>query len=309
MVHGESIAPPRRERGEASDTVTSAARRATIDGMTGAPRLDERFGLVRANVTVLAAALMAAHAAAPDVGFRASDVRFFVYVFANWLERDVLYPGEAMELTQVRRLLTRLLRLGHARRVARRATGSERGVRCALTPTGVAMLITKLEAAMDTRSFEEAVFVVTFVACYKPHLVAMLPADARKEMALALDPRKLLRRARVRVERVLRDLTERVASSARVAREAATLRRAGEPDASIAQRLEALGVYQLQHIRAFAGFILSFPPELRRLELGPAFQLRSQLLFETFADSARGQLRALERLDARLGSADALRDE
>jgi hypothetical protein len=67
--------------------------------------LEERFGVVRVNTTVLSAALLAAHATAPAAGFRASDVRFFFFLFGNWLERDVLYPGEDLDLTQVRRLM------------------------------------------------------------------------------------------------------------------------------------------------------------------------------------------------------------
>jgi hypothetical protein len=35
-------------------------------------------------------------------------VRFFGYLLANWLERDVLYPGEVLDLTQVRRLSSSL---------------------------------------------------------------------------------------------------------------------------------------------------------------------------------------------------------
>jgi hypothetical protein len=274
--------------------------------MKPANRLDERFGMVRANTTVLAAALLAAHAAAGDSGFRPSDVRFFGYLFANWLERDVLYPGEALDLTQVRRLLLRLVTLGWARKPRVRATRKEQGIRYALTSSGTAALMDALVAAVDTRSFEEAVFVVTFVAGYRLQLVALLRAEASDKWLAVLDPHRLLGRGRRRIERVLHDLTERVASSEKVAREASELRAGGASD-EIAQRLEQLGVYQLQHVRPFREFVLSFPAEMRGFELGAGFTLRSRLLFETFADSARAQLRALDGLEARLGVAEALR--
>jgi len=87
-----------------------------------------------------------------------------------------------------------------------------------------------------------------------------------------------------------------------VAREASELRSSGASDGKIAERLEELAVYQLQHVRPFSEFVLSFPAEMRAFELGPGFMLRSRLLFETFADSARAQLRALDGLGARLGS-------
>jgi hypothetical protein len=265
------------------------------------PRLDERFGVVRANTTVLAAALMAAHAAATKSGFRPSDVRFFGYLFANWLERDVLYPGEVLDLTQVRRLLLRLVALGWAQKVAARAPRKEQGIRYALSRKGTAALMDAIVEAVDSRSFEEAVFVVSLVAGYRVQLVGLLPAKASEKWLARLDALRLLGRARRRIERVLHDLTERMASSERAAQEAADLRRAGVSDDKIAKRLEELGVYQLQHIRSFSDFVLSFPPELRRFELGPGFTFRSRLIFETFAESARAHLRVLDGLQARLG--------
>jgi hypothetical protein len=103
---------------------------------------------------------------------------------------------------------------------------------------------------------------------------------------------------------LLRDLDERVASSLSVAREAEDLRRAGASDQTIALELERLGAYQLQHVRSFATIVLSFQDDLRNFELGPGFLLRSRLLFETFASTARAQLHALDELDERLASAD-----
>src|SRR5579872_5653346 len=105
---------------------------------------------------------MAAHAATAQLGFRPSDARFFGYLFANWLERDVLYPGEVLDLTQVRRMLLRLVSLGWARKVSPSASRKDRGIRYTLTPKGTAALLDALVAAVDSRSFEEAVFVVTF---------------------------------------------------------------------------------------------------------------------------------------------------
>jgi hypothetical protein len=271
------------------------------------PRLDERFGVVRANTTVLAAALMAAHAAAAESGFRPSDVRFFGYLFANWLERDVLYPGETLDLTQVRRLLLRLVALGWARKVGARAPSKGQGIRYALSRKGTAALMEAIVEAVDSRSFEEAVFVVSLVAGYREQLIALLPEREWEQWATRLDVGRLLGRARRRVERVLHDLTERIASSEKAAREASDLRRAGAADDRIAKRVEQLGVYQLQHIRSFSDFVLSFPPELRDFEIGPGFTFRSRVIFETLAESARAQLRVLDGLQARLETVEPLR--
>jgi len=263
-------------------------------------RLEERFGVVRLNITVLAAALLAAHATSPAHEFFASDVRFFFYLFANWLERDVLYPGETLDLTQVRRLFQRLRRLRLARS-ARRATRSRSsGTAYTLTGAGVRTLLEAVVRVVEARSFEEAVFVIAFVATYRPHLVAM--AGPRASVSRELDPAKLTARARRRVERVAKDLVKRTSDAARLHREVELARAAGLGDTAVAQRIEKLGVYQLQHIRSFADFILSFPPELLSFELGPGFAMRGALIFQTLAEYAEGQLQALRGLESRLAS-------
>jgi hypothetical protein len=266
-------------------------------------KLDGRFGVVRVNMTLLCAALLASHATSPANAFRASDVRFFFYLFGNWLERDVLYPGETLDLTQVRRLMQRLLRLGFARAVRVRSSKRASSVPAyKLTAKGIAELLDAVIDAVESRSFEEAVLVVTFVAAYRSHLKAMSASRGR-----SLDPVRLVDRARRRIQRVLHDLGQRMNASNLAGREAAVGRRAGLSETAIAERLEGLGVYQLQHIRSFARFILSFPPGLLEFELGPGFELRSRLLFETFADSARGHLQALDRLEERLASIEPAR--
>jgi hypothetical protein len=267
-------------------------------------RLDQRFGVVRAHSTVLVASVLAAHGVSGSHGFRPSDVRFFCYLFANWLERDVLYPGEAIELTQVRRLMQRLSGHGFARGPAPGAARDRTGARYALTHDGSSALLTVLSEAVDTRSFDEAVFVVALMAAYRGPLLEQLTADEAKRMRGVLDPRRLIGRVRRRTERVLRHLETRIAQSAEMAREGAEGQRAGVHEKVIAAQLERLGAYQLQHVRAFASFVLSLPEDLRAFELGPGFQFRSRVIFETLAEQMRGQLRALGGLEARLAAAD-----
>lgn len=270
-----------------------------------AARLDERFGVVRAHATVLVASVLAAHGASGTEGFRLSDVRFFCYLFANWLERDVLYPGEAIDLTQVRRLMQRLTALGFATSAPRRGPRTRAGVRYALTRAGSAALIGVLSEAVDTRSFEEAVFVVALMSGYRARLLEQVAPEEAKRLRGQLDPGKLVVRVRRRIERVLGDLEARIASSVEMVREAAELRGRGAKEEVIASRLERLGVYQLQHVRSFADFVLSLPPDLRAFELGPGFMHRSRIIFETLAESARAQLRALAGLEARLAVGQA----
>jgi hypothetical protein len=148
------------------------------------------------------------------------------------------------------------------------------------------------------------VFVVALMAAYRGPLLEQLTADEADRMRGVLDPRRLIGRVRRRTERVLRDLETRIAQSGQMAREGAEWRRAGVSETVIAARLEQLGVYQLQHVREFASFVLSLPEDLRVFELGPGFHFRSQIIFETLAEQMRGQLRALGGLEARLESVE-----
>jgi hypothetical protein len=270
-------------------------------------RLDQRFGVVRAHSTVLVASVLASHGVAGSHGFRASDVRFFCYLFANWLERDVLYPGEAIELTQVRRLIQRLTAHGFAGGPLPGAPRDRARARYTLTHDGSAALLTVLSEAVDTRSFDEAVFVVALMAAYRGPLLEQLSAADADRMRDLLDPTRLIARVRRRTERVLHDLETRIAQAAQVAREGAESQRAGVPETAIAARLERLGVYRLQHVREFASFVLSLPDDLRTFELGPGFHFRSRIIYETLAEQMRGQLRALRGLEARLESVETAR--
>src|SRR5262249_59421892 len=96
-------------------------------------RFHERFGVLAANEALLGASMIAAFGASSDEGFRPTDVRFFFFLFSNWLEKDVLHAGATLELTQVRRLLEAFV----ARRWVKVARGRARYPRYLLTPDGL----------------------------------------------------------------------------------------------------------------------------------------------------------------------------
>ncbi len=60
--------------------------------VTGVDVPDLSFGLVRSQQTLIVAAIVAAHGASN--GFRLTDVRFFFFLFSNWMERDILQPDD-----------------------------------------------------------------------------------------------------------------------------------------------------------------------------------------------------------------------
>jgi hypothetical protein len=261
----------------------------------------KRFGLLAANETLVTAALIAAFGASTTTaeGFRPTDVRFFFFLFSNWIERDVLHQSAALELTQVRRLLASFV----ARRWVRaRPKRAARYPRYGLTREGLRVLIERLASAVEMGSFEEVTFVVTFASCYGEMMVTRVARSSPEGERLRslLDPHRLIARARHRLARVVADLEERVSSSASVASDAARMRARGSSDEDVALRLERLGAYQLQHVRSFAEFALALPPDLRAFELGAALDVRSRLLFVALADQARAQASALDRLDQRI---------
>jgi hypothetical protein len=258
----------------------------------GAP-LAERQSPSRSREAIVVAAVIAAHGAAtPSRGFRMSDVRFFFFLFSNWLEQDVLRATEALELTQVRRLLARLVARGWGRMpVARRYS---------LTAAGLTGLVEAMTADLETRSFDEALFVVCFARCYGPAIAARAPAARRGAIAEQLSPERLLRLAERRLERLIADLDERVRSSEAMQRQARALRRAGVEERSIATALDGHDAYQLQHVRGFGEVMRGLPSDLLRFEVEEGLEMRSETLFAPMAALARAQQRILASLRGRL---------
>ncbi len=254
--------------------------------------LHARFGRTGSQEVVLCASILAADAAFPE-GFRLADVQYLFFLFANWMERDLRSAGEHIELTQIRRVVLRLVgaQWVKALRVKGRTTP-----RHSLTTVGFEGLLSHLVQGAPEFAFDELVFVLNFVASYKP----MLHGRASRDLRAKANPIRILRRAMKQVQRVLADLDERIRTSEQVAAAAQKARRARSSDADVARAIEQAGGYQLQHVRSFGDFVLAMPEELRAFELGPAFGVRSDMLFVTFAEQARAQLLILERLEQRL---------
>ncbi len=264
--------------------------------------LAERYGLLETRGSVVVAAVIAAHGASTgDTGFRLSDVRFFFYLFSNWLEQDLVQGTESLELTQVRRWMERLVERGWARPARARARG-ERS-RFALTPTGLEELVDRLTAEVDRRTFEEGLLIACFAACYGGAIVARATPARRRDLAQRLSPDRLLQRVAARIDRVIADLEERVRSAGEMQSEARLLRQSGRADADVAAALDRRGAYQLQHVRSFGEVMGALPPDLLRFELTEGIALRGTLLFAPMLAQARAQRSVLAELRSALGPA------
>lgn len=261
--------------------------------MPSGTSLAEREALVRSQDVLVSAAVLAAHGASPvRSGFRMSDVRFFFFLFSNWLEHDLLRRTRTLELTQVRRLLSRLVAQKWARSPAARTF--------ALTPGGLTGLVSEMTRDLDARAIEETLFVVCFGRCYAAAILRRVPPSRRARIEELLAPDRLLQGAERRLDRTIADLQERVRSSEAMQREALALRRGGLPEGAVAAALDGRGAYQLQHVRAYAEVVRALPEDLLRFEVSEGLGVRSELLFEPMVGLAEAQRAMVQKLRVRL---------
>lgn len=258
----------------------------------------DRFGRVAAHETYVVAALLAAQATAEEGSFRPADVRFFFQLFTNWVEHDLLHPSQDLALTQVRRVLQRLMDAGRAR-----ATTGGRRPRYALTDTGLSALVEALVAPgpeAPPRSLETSLFVLTFASLYRPVIVRRLrletrPPALRRRLARALEPRRMLAHARRRARDLLADLEERVAAGRAMQRALDAC--PADDEASRLETIEDLGSYQLEATRPVAELFPALPSDVRHVELAQGPGVRAQLLFAPLAAVVRHELAVLDALE------------
>jgi hypothetical protein len=284
------------------------ARASIPHRMARSSPLSPRLGFVATQATFVQAALLAAHGAGAKAGgFRASDVRFFFLLFTNWAEHDVTRPSQDIDLTQVRRTLTRLRRSGWLETVPGTSRGAtSRGARHVLTGDGLVGLSEGL-ASLERPPVEEALFRVLFAASYRGAVLARVegrtrnvPATVRRRVEKALDPLRLLASARKTAASVLADLEERVHSGLQMHEQARAGLARGQSPEDLVRQMEARDSYQLHRVKPLGELLLALPEDLRDFELREGMALRAHLLFEPLAERARAELALLERLERKL---------
>lgn len=230
--------------------------------------------------TTVVAAMLAAEVAGQ--GFRATDVRFWYHLVSNWIEADRLIAEREIELTQVRRVLERLLAEGWAEREGR----SWR-----LTHGGVVGLAEALTDPGAPRRFEETLLVAFLIRAYRDALLARVRGTAaERRLAARFEMRRFVTAERRRLDAVALDLEARVRDGERLE---AVARAAADPVSAI----ERAGMpYQLHPMRAFRDVLAPLPPALCAFETGPAYGLRARALFAPLAAQVRAQSAALSSL-------------
>jgi hypothetical protein len=268
-----------------------------------------RFGWVQSHATLVESAILAAHGATARAdGFRASDVRFFFLLFANWMERDVLRPGQDLELTQIRRALARLAdaRWLSVERAAHDNPRARRGGIHRLTEEGLVGLVSSL-VAPSARPFEEVVFVASFALAYRDTVVGKVRGPSpislatRRRVGELLSPKRIVLAARRRLVEAADDLDARVAAGLAMERQATAAAKRGVPDAEIAREVGKAFPYQLHGMRPFDELLRSLPEDLRQFELSKGLGLRARVLFRPLAAQVRAEIGILDGLLGEIG--------
>lgn len=262
----------------------------------------DRSSHLAGQETFIVAALVAAHATAEDGSFRPADVRFFFFLFTNWVEHDLVYPTQDLALTQVRRVMQRLIDDGRAEQ---RAAG--RRPRYRLTDDGLSALVEALVEPgpnQPRRTLETSLFVLCFASLYRPVLTRRLrletrPPALRRRLSRMLAPRTILAHARSRARDLLADLDERIASGE--AMQQALDHAPATDEATRIAAIKSLGAYQLERMRPVSEVFDALPPDVREVELRRGPGLRAKLLFAPLAEVLRHELTVLDglELDAR----------
>lgn len=259
-----------------------------------ASRLAQRKGHVDAHATLIRAALLASHAAhAWQGGFKASDVRFYFRLFANWVALDLARPALDLQLTQVRRLVLALNRQGQLGR------GSSNR-QMVLNGAGLLELAEKMVAGVGP-SFEEVLFVLHFATSYRDALTVRvlgattaLSSSVRRRLQQLLDPKQIARHAIRSADRLIDYLEHRIETDLKMDEQMTLLRKQGVDEQDLISKLEGMGAYDLDRLRPLASLLSQLPEDLRSAELTRGISERRAALFIPLLERARSERQQLE---------------
>lgn len=225
---------------------------------------------------LVAASVIAAQAMPSESGFRQRDVRFFLELFANWLESTTGTSTVAVHNTQVQRFLDALAKAGLARRVGRAPP------RYRLSPDGLLDLLRRLVHRAQPRRAAEFFLVFHILDTYGTRLRAMAEREApyastsvALDLDALLDPDALLARERTIVEKEIDRLRVRIDESQETSRLARSMMRERAPLDAIVEAVEERYPYELNSQRRLSELLAGMPSEWRKEELSSAAEKRA----------------------------------
>ena len=136
----------------------------------------------------VAAATLAAHASAQELGYRQRDVRFLIELFTNWVESTLESDVLRVNNTQVSRYLDDLADEGYARRSLVNSRPRYR-----LTRTGLIELLGRIVEQPALMQPAHFCFLYYFIVNYRPKIEELIKQEGKKfPLALKLEVESLL---------------------------------------------------------------------------------------------------------------------
>lgn len=247
----------------------------------------------------VAAAAIAAHATAPEEGFRQRDLRFLIELFSNWVEMS--FEGEVLPInnTQVQRYLDELVDEGFAKRKT-----LSRRPHYRLTRPGLIDLLGRLIPSSLTIQAEHFFFLYYFLKNYGPLITRLVESEGKRfplalkhELEMLLDTDTLLDQQIRFAELELQRLEERISDSLSGGRLAEKLLKDQEVE-EVSKIIEQEYPYELNSQRPLSELISDIPAELAAWELSTGGIERAEVLWQPARElmkSYLAQLRVIQK--------------
>lgn len=261
--------------------------------MSRADAIYERNGLF------INAAMLAVHANTEN-GFYQKDVKFYIELLTNWMETSFEDFGLNIQNTQVQRILDQFVQEGLLKREV-----SKNRPRYVFTPIGLLEMTTRLVEDRSLFHLQNFYFLYHIVSLYSQKMEELLlkqkgslPKSYQMEIKHLLNPKNLLERQKMRVQKEIDKLEDRVREAHKMGETAKRMKEQGKSFDQIIHNLEDLYPYQLNNQKKMGELFKSLSPDVLYLELIEAPQYRATTLWEPLLKDFKQYLQRIEQLSS-----------
>lgn len=227
------------------------------------------------------AAVIAAHANAPEEGFRQRDFSFCLDLMLNW---SCIPEAQGLRFhnTQALRFLTSLSTEGFAKR-----TRTVKNPHYRLTRLGLLELVNRMTSRIDIYTPHEFYFLFYFVSSYRERIKLLIeregrqfPSSLRLEILGLLDAEDLLRDELRRTDKAIENLDHQIRDGREGFRLYTEQRKLGKSIDEAAQAVEIRYPYQLNSQKPLTKLIREIPKDIAEIELSTNSNRRVEQLFQ-----------------------------